>query len=272
MRISLHQLTVPDMSPAETVEIAARLECNHVCFFVKVPGALGPFRRVNTVREAQELKKRIEAAGMSAYNTDSFMAHPDVDLASYHETLDIAAALGAKTVNSLINHPDKNRTAEKLRDFSQLAKTYNLGVVLEWYRFSEVRTLREAVELLKLAGSDNITLNVDILHLIRNGEGPSDMAKIDPTLMNYAQICDGPLKLPEDEQFQEAIGDRDFPGAGEFPLVSFIQHLPKGATVSVEAPVNRMSGKLSAAQRAKGGIDGARKVIAAAGSRPQREI
>jgi sugar phosphate isomerase/epimerase len=200
------------------------------------------------------------------------MAHPDVDLASYHETLDIAAALGAKTVNSLINHPDKNRTAEKLRDFSQLAKTYNLGVVLEWYRFSEVRTLREAVEFLKLAGSDNITLNVDILHLIRNGEGPSDMAKIDPTLMNYAQICDGPLKLPEDEQFQEAIGDRDFPGAGEFPLVSFIQHLPKGATVSVEAPVNRMSGKLSAAQRAKGGIDGARKVIAAAGSRPQREI
>ncbi|HEY3658391.1 MAG TPA: TIM barrel protein [Steroidobacteraceae bacterium] len=264
MRLSLHQLTVPDISPPELVDIAARLECDHVCFLIGVPGNPGPFRRINTVSEARELKQRIEAAGMSACNTGTFMAHPDVELSSYRETLNIAAALGASSVNSLIQHPDRIRTAEKLRDFAQLAKTYGLAVVLEWYRFSEVTTLKEAVEFLKLAGSDNIALNADILHLIRNGEGPSDMAKVDPALLKYAQICDGPLTLPEDKQVEEATANRDFPGAGEFPLVSFIRQLPKSGTVSVEAPVNRMSVKLSAAERAKGAIDGARKVIAAA--------
>ena len=158
--------------------------------------------------------------------------------------------------------------ARTLASFSKLAAQAGLTVVLEWFRYSTTKTLAAAVELIGLAAEPNIQLNVDILHLMRNGGRPADLAGVDASLIQYAQISDGPLDQPESAQSDEALFNRNFPGEGEFPLVSFVRHLPRNAVLSIEAPVNRLRSVLSPIQRAARAVAGARSVLAAAGERP----
>ena len=266
MKISLHHLTLQDVQPDEFADIAAETGYNSVCLFIKVPGDAVPFPRIQSVAAAQNFKKRLDGLGLSVHNTDTFMITPDAKPSDHAETLDIAAALGAKTFNALSLDPDKAVVAEKLATVAEMAGKVGIQLILEWFRFSEIKTLKDSVDLLKRAGDANLALNVDILHLIRNGETPDDMANVDPALMGYAQVSDGPLSQPDDEkQLDEATMNRNFPGAEEYPLISFIQRLPKDTVVCVEAPVARFAANMSAKERAQRNIDGTRKVLAAAG-------
>lgn len=271
MRISLHHLAITETTPTEFANIAATLGCDHVCLFVKIPAqpaAAFPyvFPRVESVDAARELKLQMDGLGLSVWNVDTFMIQPGVEIEDYRETLDIAALLGARTINSLNLFPADatEAAAQTLASFSKLAAQSGLTVVLEWFRYSSTRTLDAAVDLIRLAGEPNIQLNVDILHLVRNGGRPADLAGVDPSLIRYAQICDGPKDQPESEQGDEALFNRNFPGEGEFPLVGFVRQLPRDAVLSIEAPVNRLRSVLTPMQRAARAVAGARGVLAAA--------
>ncbi len=138
-------------------------------------------------------------------------------------------------------------------------------MVLEWFRYSSTKTLAAAVDLIRLIDQPNIQLNVDILHLMRNGDRPADLVTLAPALIHYAQISDGPMNQPESAQGDEALFNRNFPGEGEFPLVSFVRHLPPDAVLSIEAPVNRLRRSLTPMQRAARAVAGTRRILAAAG-------
>jgi sugar phosphate isomerase/epimerase len=271
MRLSLHHLAITETTPIEFADIAAALRCDHVCLFVKIPAnqaAAFPyaFPRVESLEAARELKKRLDGLGLSVWNVDTFMIQPGVKIEEYRETLEIAALLGARTINALNLFPADAiaAAAQTLGSFSQLASQTGLTVVLEWFRYSSTKTLAAALELIHLADEPNIQLNVDILHLIRNGGQPADLADLDASLIQYAQISDGPMDQPESAQGDEALFNRNFPGEGEFPLVSFVRHLPQDAVLSIEAPVNRLRSVLSPMQRAGRAVAGARGVLAAA--------
>lgn len=275
MRISLHHLAITETTPSEFVDVAAAVGCDHVCLFVKIPA--GPaaafpyvFPRVESAAAARELKARMDGLGLSVWNVDTFMIQPGVKIEDYHETLEIAALLGARTINALNLFPadDTAAAARMLASFGRLAAQTGLSVVLEWFRYSATKTLDAAVELIDLAAEPNINLNVDVLHLIRNGGRPPDLAGVDASLIQYAQISDGPMDQPESAQGDEALFNRNFPGEGEFPLVSFVRHLPRDAVLSIEAPVNRLRSVLTPMQRAARAVAGARGVLAAVGERP----
>jgi sugar phosphate isomerase/epimerase len=271
MRISLHHLAITETTPTEFANIAAGLGCDHVCLFVKIPAeqaAAFPyvFPRVESLEAARQLKTRLDGLGLSVWNVDTFMIQPGVKIEDYRETLQIAGELGARTMNALNLFPADATAAaaQTLGAFSKLAAQTGLTVVLEWFRYSTTKTLAAALELIRLAGEPNIQLNVDILHLIRNGGRPSDLADVDASLIQYAQISDGPMDQPESAQSDEALFNRNFPGEGEFPLVSFVRHLPRDGVLSIEAPVNRLRSVLSPMQRAARAVAGARGVLAAA--------
>jgi sugar phosphate isomerase/epimerase len=266
MRISIHHLTLTELTPPELIATAAQLNCEHVCLFVKVPGEQPlAFPRVESAREAGELRKVLDGSGVSVWNVDTFMNVPGVDVDAYRETLDIASILGARTINALNLNPERAHAADSLHSFAQRAASLDLTVVLEWFRFSNTCNLDAAVELIRRVDQPNLKLNVDVLHLIRNGDKPADLARVDAARIGYAQICDGPLIRPVDEQMNEAVFDRNFPGAGEFPLASFVDHLPAEAVLSIEAPTNRLRGSLAPGERARAAVAGTRQILAAAG-------
>jgi len=265
MKISLHHFTIWDVSAEELIDIAAQLRCDHICTFVKTPRELPlPLPIVESVRRAQTLRDRATKAGVSVYNTDTFVIG-ETEPAAHEESLEISSALGATTINSIYRSCERGLAARKLAAFARMAAKYNIAVLYEWSRLSKVRTLSDSIDFLRMVNEPNVQLNVDVLHLIRNGEHPADLGKADPGIIQYAQLSDGPAVLSEAEHVQEAMGERNFPGMGEFPLIEFVQKLPTTAVVAVESPVNRMRGVLSPTERATRAVDGTRRILAAAG-------
>jgi sugar phosphate isomerase/epimerase len=234
--LSLHQLSLLEVSHERLVDIAAEVGCRHACFFLKVPHDGGPLDRVNSIAQARALRRRMEGAGLSACNGDTAMLSPGGSATAYEEFFAIAEALGCRTFTVLGFDPDMLAAADMLAALTERGHAFGLTPIVECFRFSEVRTLADATGLIASAGG-GAALNVDVLHLMRNGGRPADLAAIDPAMRFYAQIADGPREQPLDRQMEEAGFSRMIPGSGEFPLVEFIRQLPDDAVLSVEAPV-----------------------------------
>jgi sugar phosphate isomerase/epimerase len=263
--LSLHQLTVTDVDSEQFVDIAAELGCDHVCLFLDMPDAQSPYPCVKSVDQARGLKQRLADNGMSVFNTDTFLVTPKTDFRRYEGMLEIAATLGAQVVDIVSVHPDPEAAAAIIDDFVKMAKGYGLRSVIEAIRFTRIKNLDDALHIIALCDNPDLALNVDIMHLMRSGRRPADLAaKAAPSLRYYAQISDGPIDMPDERQEWEANGDRMVPGTGEFPLVEFVRMLPPDGVVAVEAPLTRLKDSVPSLERARMVVKGARSVLAKA--------
>jgi sugar phosphate isomerase/epimerase len=161
-------------------------------------------------------------------------------------------------------HPNPEAAAEIISDFTKLVRSHGMRTIMEPIRYTTLKNLDDAMEIITLCGDYAPAINLDIMHLIRSGRGPADVAKIDPALRYYAQISDGPLNQPPELYQPEANGNRGVPGTGEFPLVEFLRLLPPGGVVAAEVPLTRMQDSVSPLERARMVVDGARSVLAKA--------
>ena len=265
MKISLAQLTLTDASPEELVDIAAELGCHHVCLFPAVP-IQSPMSvpTVTGAPAARDLRRLIDGRGLSVANVEAVFCSPAVSPQAFEKTMEIGAILGAQRISCLNMHPNFSAAVEQLGEFCTLAAGYGLVVAVEWTRRSETRSLPEALRLVQAVGVPSLGLVVDVLHLMRNGGVPADLASVPPGTIHYAQMSDGPLQMPGNQQAHEARFDRQFPGEGEFPLMEFVKILPPDIVVAIEAPAQRLA-SLPPLERARRAVDGTRRVLAAAG-------
>jgi sugar phosphate isomerase/epimerase len=262
--LSIHQLTLLDVEPEELVDIAAELSCNHLCLFLELPGGENHFPRVRSVQHAHQLRRRLDDNGVSVFNTDTFLVTPTTDFKRYEPMVEIAAAVGAQVIDVMCHHPDFARAAEIIANFTRLVRSYGLRTLMEPTPRTTTKTLDDAVKVLSLVDDPSLTLNVDILHLMRSGQQLSDLARIDPSCWYYAQISDGPPHVPVELQKAESSENRMIPGEGQFPLVEFVRMLPPNGVLSVEVPLMRFQAELPPRARARRAVEGARSVLAAA--------
>jgi sugar phosphate isomerase/epimerase len=216
------------------------------------------------VKQARQLRQRLADKGMSVFNTDTFLVTPRTDVKRYESMLEIAATLGAHVVDIVSNHPDPEASAAIIAEFVKLARTYGLRCLIEPIRFTTVKNLDDVLRIIALCGDPSLAINVDVMHLMRSGRGPADLAKVDPSLRYYAQISDGPINMPDELQLAESNGDRMVPGEGEFPLVEFVRLLPPGGVLAVEAPLTRLKDSVPPLERARMAVEGARSVLSKA--------
>jgi sugar phosphate isomerase/epimerase len=102
---------------------------------------------------------------------------------------------------------------------------------------------------------------VDALHLSRSGGTPAEVARIDPALFEYAQICDAPAQIPFDNQrLRQEPSDRLLPGQGGLPLVDLVHALPPDLPLAIEAPIKQME-FLPPAERAWIAMEGLKSVL-----------
>ena len=78
---------------------------------------------------------------------------------------------------------------------------------------------------------------VDALHLDRSGAAPADIARIPPSRITFAQLCDarkwtGPRT--DELLLQEARTARLPAGTGDLPLFAFLDALPPGLEIEYE--------------------------------------
>ena len=239
--LALHQLCLMDVAPVDLPGIAREAGLSCVSVFVTPPSTdLDIFPMVKAGRELKSFVAACRTHDVRVHNLDCFSIGPETDFADLEPALDVGAEIGARRLTALVQDPDAGRAAARMAQFAQLAQARGIAVSIEFMMFSKVRSIEAGAELVSRSGHNNLSLLVDVLHLIRTGGNIADLKATDARLIGAAQICDGPLDVPE-VGFGEALHNRGIPGEGEFPLPAFLAALPTDCPVDIEAPLKRLA-------------------------------
>jgi sugar phosphate isomerase/epimerase len=232
--LSVHQLTALDAEPRALIEIAGGLGCASVCLFTHVPEVA---RHIYPAVGAEDLAAVRAALAEAAVNVSNIEFFPldGSDTESFEAGLAVGAALGARRATAHIHGAEGEEAVARFAVFCDQAARHGIDAGLEFNAFSAVRDVTAAAAIVRGAGRGNARLVLDLLHLMRSGGGPDDVAKI-ADLVDLVQLCDGPLSIADDGRWREAVGERALPGTGEFPLAALLAPLRAGTIIDIEVP------------------------------------
>lgn len=234
--MSLHHLVVPDVSADRLVRIAGSLGCAHVCLFTQEPGAGMAFPIIGASDMAQ-LRATMAGEGVTAWGLASFALAPDFNARAYRLAIERGALLGGRRANMRVVDTDEKRATDNFAVFAALCADHGIVAGIEFMGFGLVDALAQAERIVRGAGQGGIAL--DALHVVRTGVSEAQIAQLDPALISYVQLCDGPLDATEQDYWREGAFDRLLPGEGEFPLAALIAKVPDDFPLSLEVPCER---------------------------------
>jgi len=267
-RLGLDYLTLPGVAPDAFVRLAAEAGCGHVALMPALPEfmqASGPFWSLiddDALRGAT--RKALADTGVSLALLDGFALFPGSTRDDHRRTLDLAADLGTRRLNT-VSFVDWPHTLDETAWMVGLAADYGMTVTVEPCALLTAATLAQALELIAYVGQPNFKLLIDTMHVARTGEA-GDLAALDPELIDYVQISDAPLAMPSREAYMdEALNERMIPGTGELPLVEMLRAVPDTVVVSAEVPLRSLAeAGVSDLERGRRIVAGINRVLAAA--------
>jgi sugar phosphate isomerase/epimerase len=243
--LSLDQLTVIDLLPLEFVRTAARAGYRFVSLFVHSPAP--DFLPALRPSLAAAMRSTLADCGVAVGNLECFDLSGAHRIASFRESLELGAGLGARLATAInYREADPARAADRLAEFSVLCGDHGLRPCVEPFSTGRTRTVCDAVTLIGASGLQGAGIVIDALHFFRTGGTVAELADLPAGIIACAQLCDAPAQAsdaPGDLE-REATGGRLDPGEGELPLVDLLAALPPEVLLAVEAP--------NAARRAAG--------------------
>ena len=254
--LSLAHLSVLDVTPPELVTVAAGAGFRKIGIRLSATPSVGipPYYMLGDTPVMRETLARLADTGVSVLDVEFLRFEPQEPQGIPDGFLEAGARLGAQHVLVMSAEPLEARTLERFCELCERAEEYGLTVCLEFAIYTGVRTLADAARVVKKSGCANASVLIDALHFSRSGGVPSDIAGIDRSLFEYAQICDAAAVIPTEssELIREARTGRLLPGEGALPLRDLVAALPAGIPLVVEAPVRASAGLplLARAQRA----------------------
>ena len=241
MRLSLDCLTLTDTDPLDHIVAAGRAGFELVSLWAASESAYP--RQVLTAGRLADCRQALADHGVAVHTLEAFNLSSESDIEAFRPGLEMGAGLGARLALAYHHgNPDRTHVAELLALFAETARDYGLGVVLEPVNVGDTRTLAEGVAMIRASGSD-AGLLFDTYHLIRTGGTPADLDAVPPGLIRYVQINDGPLQIAQDEILAEVMGERLYPGLGEFPLEDMMSRISTDIPWAIEAPSLRRAGQ-----------------------------
>lgn len=263
--ISLDQLTVVGVSPAELVDIAADAGYDAISPFAGGSDGGGAYRLTVGDERTGALIARKRERGIAVNNLDGLVVKPRMDWDDYARLIDLGTRIGARRGVTVILDRNRARATDSFCRLAELAAEGGLGLVLEFCPLTAVGSLAEAAAFVGLA-SHPVGVLVDLMHLIQAGETPGDIARHDPALIAGAQLCDSRATLTEEEYMHDAFHQREVPGEGELPVVAFLQALPDHAPIGLEVPLKSLAERgMSHLDRARMLLERSRALLAEAG-------
>jgi len=261
--LGLHQMTALDADPVELVSIAAQTGCGEVSVFVQ-PLAPGDdsMPLVNAENRAA-FQQRLRETGVRVANIEAFMIVPGVDVESFRPALALGVELGARGATALVMDPDEARAAAALARLCDIAAEFDLRIAVEFLALAPVCNSLQAVSaLLARVARPNLGIGLDILHLVRSGGTPAEVAALAPGQAFNAQLSDSADLSVTADYGREAAIERLAPGDGRFPLLEFLRALPAGTPLELEVPQPPGPPPLA---RARHAVAGARRLMQLAG-------
>lgn len=265
-RLALDHITAVDSTPEQLADEAARSGCAGICLFqepMTVLPQMPAFDLYGDAAARRKLRRHLDALGVTVDLAYPFTLSGRSDIAAFAPALSCAAELGAGLVNVLEYDRDPARRADNFLAFCDLANGFGLGVAVEFYPVSQIRSLAEALVLTQAVNRPGrVGVNVDLLHLMRSGGSIAELAAAPREMILFGQLCDGHARCPADQLDVEASSARLLPGEGVFDLAGFVAALPQGTPLSVEIPRNdALSAGMSRPERVHQAVEAVRQAI-----------
>tara|TARA_R110002033_G_scaffold22819_5_gene54714 strand:+ start:3470 stop:4276 length:807 start_codon:yes stop_codon:yes gene_type:complete len=263
-KLALHQITMMEDGPEGLVRFAAGAGLDGVCLFTATPldaSGRDMFPVVDPAT-ASSFRRLLRDHDLRIINAEYFPVMPGQDVAAYLPAIALAAELDAKRLVTHIHETDGQRAGDQLSKLCTIARGHGLAVGLEFTGFAGgCNSLASAVALHGRVDQPNLGIAIDALHLIRTGGSLADVQEIDPAIIVYAQLCDGPdLHIAED-YIAEAM-NRMIPGEGVFPLRDLVALLGPHVDIDIEVPRHALSPGVEATAWAERAITASRALFA----------
>jgi sugar phosphate isomerase/epimerase len=262
-KLALHQITMMEGGPEGLVRFAAEAGLDGVCLFTATPldaNGRDMFPIVEPAAAAS-FRRRLRDHDLRIINAEYFPVMPDRDVEAYLPAIALTAELGAKRLVSHIHETGRQRAEDQLSMLCAIASEHGLGVGLEFTGFAGgCNSLTSAVALHGRVNQPNLGIAIDALHLFRTGGTLDQVQAVDPAIIAYAQLCDGPDFRIADNYIAEAM-HRMIPGEGVFPLRELVALLGPHVDIDVEVPGPALAAGSDARARAHCAIAASRDLF-----------
>lgn len=261
---SLAYLTTTGLPPVQAVHLAARLGFDRISFRL-LPA--GPGDTPPPILDDDRLMAEVVAAmadtGVTFGDAEMIRLDQNTDLGRFRPFLDRIATMGARHILVAGDDPDRARITDTYGRLCELVWQYGLTADLEFMPWTQVRTIADARDLTDAASHPAAAILVDSLHFDRCGSTLDELSDIPPALMNYVQICDGPVPYDPDDAAMMAVGRtaRLIPGQGGIDLPAFADRLPPDIAVSIEVPNAQLSGTLGTEELTRRALTATRALL-----------
>ena len=239
-QFSLAYLTLYGCPPPEMTYIAGRAGYDFVSLrpiYMGLPGEPN-FDLATNPQLLRQTKSALAATGVRVHDVELARVADKTDPKKYLPELEVGAELGAKHVISSIWTDDKVFAAECFDQLCDIAKPLGLTINLEFVTFASVKTLREAVDVLKASRRTNCGVLVDMLHFNRSRVPLTDLALVPRDWFHFVHLCDATATIPTttEELTRQAREERLYTGEGAIDIAAIMQRIPHNVTCSIEAP------------------------------------
>lgn len=236
---SLAHLTVLSYAPPVMTRIAAKAGYDYVSFrtiYMGLPNE--PNYDLSRNKDLlRETRQALSETGLKLHDIELARINEETDPVKYLPALEIAAELGCRHVISSVWTPKRELALERFARLCELARPLGIEVDLEFMVFSEVKTLAEAVDFLRIAGAGNARLLIDTLHFHTSGGTLAELALVPKDLFGFIHLCDGPAEVPATREriIHTARCRRLYAGVGGIDIASVVNYLPD-LVCSIELP------------------------------------
>jgi sugar phosphate isomerase/epimerase len=229
-RFSLDHLTVLPATLPDLVHIAA--EAGYDCVGLRtmplgVPGESG-----GDVAHDGPLLRRTRHAlaetGLAVSDIELVQIAPEMDPRTYEPAFAAGAELGSTDVTASVWTSDAGYARDMLAQVCAIASEYALRVNLEFVAIASVRTLEQAVRLLRRIDAANVGIVLDMYHVHRGGAALSELDALPAEWFHFCQLCDAPGAIPatQEELTEEVRACRLYPGEGDIDIAAILDRVP----------------------------------------------
>ena len=269
---SLAHLTLIGATPPELVYIAARAGYDAVSprfIPMHVPGEFAQ----SPVDKAQiaATKTALETTGLKVLDVELARITEDVDPRSFEPALELAGELGAQRMIMSAwtkSRDDRQFLIDVFSETCDLAAKFNITVDLEFPSFSRLRTLDEALDIVRAAGRPNAGILVDTLYLHLSRVDIGELLHVPSELLHFLHISDCLPGIADTREgmIQLARDARLYPGEGWIDFQGIIERMPK-VDYSIELPNRARIAELGYEEHARRCLVHAKKTFGSARSK-----
>lgn len=115
-----------------------------------------------------------------------------------------------------------NITGRNVGQIGAIGKQYGVRFQMEPVAWSPINSLSKCLEVIDVAGEDNVAMVVDFWHLWAGSEtSPDEVARLDKSMIYNIHFCDGKRQL-RDTEWDETILRGYYPGEGDIPVSEWV--------------------------------------------------